>query len=170
MGQDIRFAAIHERADQAIEALATHVAWLDRQISDAQALLERLEPHAKVFYRYNRCSARCACNGGRGHGPYAYASFRDGSGRVRRRYLGKAPRLPDGAVERGVYRRMERELGKLRAERERLWAQIGQALDLVESAAARSERVRQATAWPLSARDPRQGSDRPTAVAHAGTR
>jgi hypothetical protein len=135
MGRDNRFAAIRERADQAIEALSTHMASLDRRIADTRACLERLEPHAKVHYRYNRCSARCNCNDGRGHGPYAYASFRDGDGRVRRRYLGKAPQLPEGTVERGVYRRMERELRELRAERDRLWAQIGRALELLESAA-----------------------------------
>lgn len=141
MSHDPRFDLIRERTDQCIEELSVHMARLDRQISEARALLERLTPHAKVHYRYNRCSARCNCNDGRGHGPYAYASFRDGSGRVRRRYLGKAPQLPDGTVERGRYRRMELKLKELRAERERLWAQIGRALDLLESSAARSERV-----------------------------
>lgn len=140
MAHDPRFDVIRERADRAIDGLSDRLAALEREIADARAELETLTPRAKVHYRYVRCSADCNCNDGRGHGPYAYASFRDADGRARKRYLGKSPNVPEGTVDKGVYREKERRLSALCAERDRLWEQIGQALDCLEASSARSSR------------------------------
>ena len=44
----------------------------------------------KVTYRleYVKCGAKCKCNGGKGHGPYYYAYWREG-GKLKKRYVGK---------------------------------------------------------------------------------
>ena len=39
---------------------------------------------------WKKCGKNCHCNGGHGHGPYRYASVRQGV-RVKTKYLGKGP-------------------------------------------------------------------------------
>lgn len=159
MGDDHRFEVIHERVERAGDELSSRIARLDREIADLRAKLEVLSPRPKIHYRYNRCSATCTCNGDRGHGPYAYISFRDEHGQIRKRYLGRHPKLPQGAIDKAAYREMERRLAKLRAERDQLWEQIGRALALLESA-TRSGGVRERSPY---SREP--GDGQPTMIA-----
>ena len=140
MSRDPRFDVVRERADQAIDQLAQYLPELDRAIAAARAELDAVVPWPKVHYKYTRCSANCTCNGGRGHGPYAYASV-SVEGRAHKQYLGKNPGIPENAVDKATYNRLERRYEALCAERERLWEQIGQALSLLETPAAQTERA-----------------------------
>ena len=44
----------------------------------------------KMTYRLEwvKCGAKCKCNGGKGHGPYWYAYWRE-NGKLKKRYIGK---------------------------------------------------------------------------------
>ncbi len=60
---------------------------------------ERRAPKGAIVTKYIRCGrAGCHCNnpGDRGHGPYRYRVWREGS-RVRTAYLGKAEIVPTDA-------------------------------------------------------------------------
>lgn len=53
-----------------------------------------IPPHATYEQEYVRCGKpRCGCHGGKGHGPYWYAYWRQGT-RLHRRYIGKRYRCP----------------------------------------------------------------------------
>jgi len=158
MSRDTRFTAIRERADQAIDQLAQYLPQLDQEIAQIRDELNAVVPWPKVYFKYTRCSASCTCNGDRGHGPYAYASVRV-DGRDHKEYLGKDPDIPDNAVDKATFNRMERHLEELCAQRERLWEQIGEALSLLETPAARTERAMSGNA-PLPPQDEEQLAER----------
>jgi len=50
---------------------------------------------------------------------------------VRTRYLGKTLRLPEGAIDKGTYRRLMKHLKELRKERERILKRIEWALEVL---------------------------------------
>lgn len=101
---------------------------LEEEIEQAQRDLQVMIPTAKVHFRYVRCGKKgCRCQEGRGHGPYACALKVEG--RVKTHYLGKEPKLPEGAVSKAEYRRFVKRLEELRREREKIFDRIARALE-----------------------------------------
>ncbi|MFB6272160.1 MAG: DUF6788 family protein [Salinibacter sp.] len=123
---------VQKRFNEALNHLEREFDTLDSEIRTAHEQLEGLIPHASLHFKYVKCRSDCQCNDGNGHGPYAYASYRDHDGRVRTRYMGKDPDLPEGSVDRKTWNRMQRELARIREKRQKLWSRVEDALALLE--------------------------------------
>ena len=114
------------RLQRILQVLDVELQALEKQISQLQAQLQECFPTGKIQWKYVRCGKRCHCQAGRGHGPYAYVQYRI-NGQVRTQYLGKDPKLPEGAVNRETYRALQRELSLFRRRREELWERCERA-------------------------------------------
>ena len=118
-----------EAMNRALNRIEEELRALEEAIEQAKQNLEGLFPTSKIQWKYVRCGKdRCHCaKGGRGHGPYAYVQRKKG-GKVQWTYLGKDPKLPEGAVDRNTYRAMTKQLDALRKRREKLLSTVDQAL------------------------------------------
>jgi len=110
---------------------------LDRQLVEIEKATRALEeelsqliPHGKVQWRYVQCGKKCHCAQGKGHGPYAYLVVRE-NGRVRSRYLGKDPKLPEDGVDLRTYRMLQKRLRELRRRREAVWERAQRAWEVL---------------------------------------
>ena len=117
----------------ALIALDAELAQLDKEIERLGKELAGCVPTHKIEWRFVRCGkSRCHCaRGSRGHGPYAYAKKREGK-KVKSIYLGKSWAPPPGAVSVAEYRRLQKELSRLRARREELWLRAEWALEVLK--------------------------------------